>query len=255
MRRVMPAALLIAALVTPAASTVADAVELRVVSGNGARAAIQELVSQFERASGHKVALHFEVNAALRRKIEAGEAFDVAVLNPPVLDALIKQGKIVADTRADVGRAGLGVAVRAGAPKPDISTVEAFKRTMLNAKSLMYTDPKAGGASGVHFAKVIERLGIADQVNAKAKLNSGGFNAEFVARGEIELGIQQVSEIVPVKGAELAGLFPEELQNVTTFAAAVCTNAPEPDAAAGLLRFLKSPAAVRVIEANGMEPC
>jgi molybdate transport system substrate-binding protein len=228
--------------------------DVKIMSTGGLKAAIGDLADAFAAATGDRLIPVFAPPAQVKSRIEGGEAVDVAVLSAPLIDDLLRQGKLAAGTRIDVARSRMGLAVRAGAPKPDISTVEAFKRTMLNAKSLMYTDPRAGGASGVHFAKVIERLGIAEQVNAKAKLNSGGFNAEFVARGEIELGIQQVSEIVPVKGAELAGLFPEELQQITTFAAAVGADAPEPDAAAGLLRFLKSPAALRVIEANGMEP-
>jgi molybdate transport system substrate-binding protein len=227
--------------------------DVKIISTGGLKAAVSDLVEAFAQATGDRLVPIFASPALVKGRIEGGEAVDVAVLSAALIDDLVRQGKV--GTRIDVSRSRMGLAVRAGAPKPDISTVEAFKRTMLNAKSIMYTDPKAGGASGLHFAKVIDRLGIADQVKAKTRLNSGGFNAEFVARGEIELGIQQVSEIVPVKGAELAGLFPEELQNVTTFAAAVCASAPEPEAAAGLLRFLKSPAAIRVIEANGMEPC
>jgi molybdate transport system substrate-binding protein len=229
--------------------------DVKIMSTGGLKAAVSDLAGAFAAATGDRLVPIFASPAVVKGRIEGGEAVDVAVLSAALIDDLVRQGKLTAATRIDVSRSRMGLAVRAGAPKPDISTVDAFKRTLLNAKSIMYTDPKAGGASGVHFAKVIERLGIADEVNAKTRLNSGGFNAEFVARGEIELGIQQVSEIVPVKGAELAGLFPEELQNVTTFSAAVCASAPEPDAAAGLLRFLKSPEAVRMIEANGMEPC
>jgi molybdate transport system substrate-binding protein len=225
------------------------------MSSGGLKAVVGELAGPFAEATGDRLVPVFAAPALVKGRIEGGEAVDVVVLSAPMIDGLLKQGSLAAGTRVELARSRMGLAVRAGAPKPDISTVEAFKRTLLDAKSLMYTDPKAGGASGVHFAKVIERLGIADAVNAKAKLNSGGFNAEFVARGEIELGIQQVSEIVPVKGAELAGIFPDELQQVTTFAAAVCTHAPQPEAAKVLLAFLKSPAAVRVIEANGMEPC
>jgi molybdate transport system substrate-binding protein len=225
------------------------------MSSGGLKAVVGELAGPFAEATGDRLVPVFAAPALVKGRIEGGEAVDVVVLSAPMIDGLLKQGSLATGTRVELARSRMGLAVRAGAPKPDISTVEAFKRTLLDAKSLMYTDPKAGGASGVHFAKVIERLGIADAVNAKAKLNSGGFNAEFVARGEIELGIQQVSEIVPVKGAELAGIFPDELQQVTTFAAAVCTHAPQPEAAKGLLAFLKSHAAVRVIEANGMEPC
>jgi len=229
--------------------------DVKLMSSGGLKAVVGELAGPFAEATGDRLVPVFAAPALVKGRIEGGEAVDVVVLSAPMIDGLLKQGSLAAGTRVELARSRMGLAVRAGAPKPDISTVEAFKRTLLNAKSLMYTDPKAGGASGVHFAKVIERLGIADAVNAKTRLNSGGFNAEFVARGEIELGIQQVSEIVPVKGAELAGIFPDELQQVTTFAAAVCTHAPQPEAAKELLAFLKSAAAVRVIEANGMEPC
>ena len=145
----------IAALLV-AAST-AQAAELRVLSGNGARAAVRELCTQFERATGNTIRLHFEVNADLKKKIEAGEAFDVAVLNPPVIDALIKEGKLVANSRMDIGRSGLGVAVRKGTPKPDISSVEAFKRALLGTKAVAYPGK---GASGLYFVSLLDRLGI-----------------------------------------------------------------------------------------------
>ncbi|MFL5063628.1 MAG: substrate-binding domain-containing protein, partial [Xanthobacteraceae bacterium] len=161
--RVSAAILALGALLTNV-----HAAELKVLSGNGARAAVRELASQFERASGHKVALRFEVNAELKRKIEAGETFDVAILNPPVIEDLIKQGKIVAGTRADIGRAGLGVAVRAGAPKPDIGSVEAFKQALLAAKSIAYIDPAAGGSSGIYVSGLLDKLGIAADVKAKS---------------------------------------------------------------------------------------
>ena len=148
-----------------AASTVHPA-ELRVLSGNGAKAAVQELCAQFERATGNTIKLHFEVNADLKKKIEAGEAFDVAVLNPPVIDALIKGGRLVAGSRADIGRSGLGLAVRKGAPKPDISSAEAFKRTLLAAKAVAYPGK---GASGLYFVSLLDRLGIKAAMQDKLK--------------------------------------------------------------------------------------
>ena len=160
----MHAALLVAV-------STAQAAELKVLSGNGAKAAVRELCTQFERATGNKINLHFEVNADLKKKIEAGEAFDVAVLNPPVIDALIKDGKIVAGSRADIGRAGLGVAVRKGAPKPDISSVEAFKRTLLAAKAVAYPGK---GASGIYFVSLLDRMGIKAEMQGQAQADGGG---------------------------------------------------------------------------------
>ena len=186
----------------------AEAAEIKVLSGNGARAAVRELGAQFERASGHKLAIHFEVNAALRRKILAGESFDVAVLNPPVLDDLIKRGRIAADTRAVIGRIGIGVAVRAGAPKPDVSSAAAFKRALLNAKSVAY--PREG-ASGIYFAGLIERMGIGAEMKPKLRPMPAEDTVEVIARGEAELVVVVASRIVGVSGVEFAGPIPAEL--------------------------------------------
>ena len=156
-----------------------QAADLKVLSGNGARAAVLELAARFDRASGHKTTVEFAVNPETRKKIESGQPFDVAVMNPPQLDALIKQNLIAAETRAVLGRAGIGVGIREGAPKPDITTSEAFKTTLLKAKSLVYVDPAQGATSGVHFKSVLERLGIADAVKGKTQLVSGGYPAEM----------------------------------------------------------------------------
>jgi molybdate transport system substrate-binding protein len=243
--------ILIGAIVTVLVSNTVHAAELRVVSGNGARSAIQELVRQFEQQSGHKVALHFEVNAALQRKIEAGEAFDVAVLNPPVLDALIKAGKVVADTRADIGRAGLGVAVRSGAPKPDIGSVEAFKRALLATKAVAFPGE---GASGRYFVSVVERLGIAAEMKDKLKPMAAEDTVEVVARGEADMVVVVSTRITGVEGVERVGPIPAELQTVIGFAAGVSTAAKEPEAGKALVRFLSAPAAAATLRAKGVEP-
>jgi molybdate transport system substrate-binding protein len=247
-RRVLPAVI---GAIFVSLATIAHAAELRVVSGNGARSAIQELVRQFEQQSGHKVALHFEVNAALQRKIEAGEAFDVAVLNPPVLDALIKAGKVVAATRADIGRAGLGVAVRAGAPKPDISSVEAFKKTLLAAKAIAFPGE---GASGRYFVSVVERLGIAAEMKDKLKPMAAEDTVEVVARGEADMVVVVATRITGVEGVDRVGPIPAELQTVIGFAAGVGTAAKEPEAGKALVRFLSAPAAAATLRAKGVEP-
>jgi molybdate transport system substrate-binding protein len=226
--------------------------DVKVMSSGGLKAVIGGIADAFARASGRKLTPVFGPPAAIKARIENGEAVDVAVLTAPLIDALVGQGKLAAAT--ELARSGLGIAVRAGAPKPDIGSVEAFRRTLLAAKSIVATDPAAGGASGIHFAKVIEQLGIADAVKAKTRLNSGSYNAEFVARGEAELAIQQISEILPVKGAELVGPLPAGVQVTTVFKAAIGTSAGEPAAAQELIAFLKSPEGAQVIAATGMEP-
>ncbi len=228
-----------------------QATELKVLSGNGARAAVRELCAQFERASGHKISVHFEVNAALERKIEAGESFDVAVLNPQPLDALIKQGKIVAGSRAVIGRIGLGVAVRAGAPKPDISTVAKFKSALLSAKAVAYPGE---GASGIYFAGLVERLGIREQMKPKMQPMAAEDTVEVVARGEADMVVVVASRIVGVPGVEFVGLIPAEVQTNIGFATGVSSASKEPEVAHALVRYLTAPAAEPVLRKAGIEP-
>ena len=210
------------------------------MSGNGAKAAVQELCTQFERATGNTIKLHFEVNADLKKKIEAGEAFDVAVLNPPVIDALIKDGKLVAGSRADIGRSGLGVAVRKGAPKPDISSAEAFKRTLLAAKAVAYPGK---GASGLYFVSLLDRLGIKAEMQGKLKPMAAEDTVEVVARGEADMVVVVATRITGVPGVDLVGPIPEDLQTKIGFAAGLSASAKERDAAQALIRFLTAPAA------------
>jgi molybdate transport system substrate-binding protein len=241
----------LAAALLAGAITTAQAAELKVVSGNGARAAVQELCAQFERTSGHKVSLRFEVNAALKRKIEGGETFDVAILNPPVLDDLIRQGKVVAGTRADIGRAGLGVAVRTGAQKPDIGSVDAFRRALLAAKSVAYPGE---GASGIYFVGLLDRLGIAAEMKPKLKPMAAEDTVEVVARGEADMVVVVSSRIFDVNGVEPVGPLPAELQTMIGFAAGMGAAAREPDVAKALIRFLTAPEAAPVLKAKGVQP-
>jgi molybdate transport system substrate-binding protein len=230
----------------------ADAAEIKVLSGNGAKAAVREMCAQFERASGHKVAIHFEVNAALRRKIEAGEVFDVAVLNPPPLDALIKLGKIDAATRVDIGRAGLGVGVRAGSLKPDISSPDAFKRALLAAsKGVAYPGE---GASGIYFTTVVDRLGIAADMKDKMRPMPAEDTVEVVARGEADMVVVVAPRIFDVPGVDLVGPIPAELQTVIGFAAGVGSAAKEPEAARALVKFLGAPERAPTLKSLGVEP-
>jgi molybdate transport system substrate-binding protein len=227
---------------------------VKVMSSGGLKAVITALADAFTEASGRKLDMVFASPATIRSRIEGGEAVDVAILTAPLIDALASQRKLQPESKVELARSGLGVAVRAGAPKPDIGSVEALRRTLLAARSIVATDPAAGAASGVHFAKLIEQLGIADAVKPKTRLNSGSYNAEFVARGEAELAIQQISEILPVKGAELVGPLPPGAQVTTVFKAAIGANAPAPAGARQLIAFLRSPAVTQVIAASGMEP-
>ena len=185
----------------------AQAAEIRVLSGNGARAAMRAIASEFERQSGHKVTLHFEVNAAIERKIEAGEAFDAVVLNPPVVDRLTAAGKLAAP-RTNIGRAGLGVGIRKGAPKPDLSSVEGFTVALMSARAVAYPGE---GASGVYFAGLVEKLGIAPLVKGKLKPMPAEDTVEVVARGEADMVVVVSSRIAEVDGVELAGLLPDAL--------------------------------------------
>lgn len=234
-----------------AALGTAQGAELKVLSGNGAKAAVRELCGQFAHKTGNKVSIHFEVNAELKKKIEAGEPFDVAVLNPPVLDALIKDGKVVAGTRADVGRAGLGVAVRSGAPKPDISTVDAFKRALLATKAVAFPGK---GASGRYFVSLLDRMNIAADMKSKLKPMKAEDTVEVVARGEADMVVVVSTRITGVPGVERVGPIPEALQTKIGFAAGVSSSSKEGDAARALVHFLSAPAAAATLRKNGVDP-
>ena len=230
---------------------VASAEELKILSTIGVRSVMQELGPQFERLTGHKLVIDFDVANVLKRRIDAGEGFDVAILTVPVMEELIKQNKIVSDTRAVVARGGMGLAGRAGAPRPDISSTEAFKRTLLDAKSITY--PKEG-LTGIHMAKVLERLGIAEAMGPKATLTGSGSPAELVARGEVEIAAHIIPELLAVQGVVLLGPLPPEVQTYIVLQGGVGASAMRPQAARELLKFLTGPAAVPVIRSKGYEP-
>jgi len=230
----------------------ARAAEVKVLASNALRTVLQEIGPQFEKATENKLAMSFGLSAAFKPRIEAGEAFDLTVLPPNLIDDLIKQGKVAADSRAVIAKTGNAIMVRTGAPKPDLSTTEAFKRAMLNAKSIAYAKE---GLSGVYFVALIEKLGIAGDLKAKSKvMASGELAAEAVAHGEAELGVLPVSEILPVHGVEVASPFPAELQNYVVMAAGVSANAKQGAAAREFIKYLTTPAALQVIKAKGMEP-
>jgi molybdate transport system substrate-binding protein len=231
--------------------------DIKVISGGAFKQVLNALAAQYEKTSGSKLDLTYRTVGQHLQLIESGEeSFDVAVLTPDAIDRLIKDGKVVAGSRADLARTGVGVVVRAGAPLPDISSVDAFKRTLLAANSVAYIDPAAGGSSGIYVGKLLERLGIAKEVNAKAKLIHGGAVADHIANGEAEIGIHQISEILAVKGAVLVGPLPADIQNFTVYSAGVGTAAKDgaKDAASALVKFLAGSHAGPIIKAKGMEP-
>jgi molybdate transport system substrate-binding protein len=229
------------------------AAEVKILTAGAMKAVVLELVPQFEKETGHKAVVDNDTAGGLAKRIEGGEAFDVAVITPGALNDLAQKGKVVADSRVNVARVGVGVVVKEGAPLPDVSSVDAFKRALLATKSVAYIDPASGGSSGIYLAGLFEKLGIAADIKPKAKLKQGGYVAELIANGEAELGLHQISEILPVKGVRLAGPLPAEIQNYTTYAVAVGADAKQPDAARALIKLLTGPAAESVLKARGME--
>ena len=235
-------------------SAQACAADVSLLSAAVMKPALGELAGEFERVSGHKLTIRYESAGAVRNRVQAGESADVAIIQKPVVQALVQQGKIRSGSVATLARSGIGVAVPKGAAKPDISSVEAVKQTLLAAKSISYPDPAMGHASGIHFRSVIQRLGIAAEVDAKARLQKGTF-AESPAEDHADIGITQPMEILATPGFELVGWLPPELQDYDrfTWAAGVTANARAPDAAEALIQFLSSPAAGAVIRKKGME--
>jgi molybdate transport system substrate-binding protein len=231
-----------------------QAAELKVLTAGAFRQVVVALVPDFEKQTGHKATADNGTAGELKKRIERGEAFDVAIITPAVIDELAGTGKIAAGTRVNVASVGVGVVVKEGAPKPDVSTVDAFKRALLNAKTVAYIDPASGGSSGIYIDKLLERLGIADQVRPKARLKKGGHVADLIVSGEAELGLHQISEIVAVKGAALVGPLPKDIQNTTTYAAGLGASAQNKDAAQALIRTLSAPSAAAVLKSKGMEP-
>lgn len=229
----------------------ADAAEIKVLCSNGFKAVLEELAPQFERATKHKVVVTYGLAAVLRQQIEAGETFDLAILTPAAIDDLIKAGKVAADSRTTLARSGLAIAIRAGARKPDITTADAFKRSLVGARSIAYVRE---GASGVAFAALIQRLGMADDLKAKTRLTATAEEVgQAVVSGQAEFGVLPLSEVLPIRGAESLGTFPAELQSYIVMVAGVSAGARQGSAARDLVAFLMAPAALPVIKAKGME--
>jgi len=234
----------------------ASAVEIRVMISGGLSAAYNALVPEFERATGHKVITAYGPSMgttanAIPVRLERGEPADVLILVGYALGDLARQGKVVADTRVDLVRSKIGVAVKAGAPKPDISSVDALKRALLAAKSVAYSD----SASGVYIStEMFGKLGIADEMKDKARKIPATPVAEIVAKGDAEIGFQQISELKPVTGIDIVGPLPDELQKVTVFSAGIASVSKEAEAGKALIKFLASPGARDAIIQSGLEP-
>ena len=236
-----------------AALSAAHGAELKVLTTGAYKQVVLALVPGFEQQTGHKVTVDNDTAGGLKRRIEAGEAFDVAVLTPALVDEFISKGKL-AGSRVDLASVGVGVMVKDGAPQPDIGSLDAFKRALIAAKSVAYIDPASGGSSGIYIDKLLERLGIANEVRPKAKLKKGGYVADLIVSGEAELGLHQISEIVPVKGVTLVGPLPAEIQNVTTYSAGIAAHTAQRDGAQTLIKLLSGPQAAAVLKSKGMQP-
>jgi molybdate transport system substrate-binding protein len=232
----------------------AEAAEIKVLTSVALTSALDELAPQFERATGNKLNIGYSLIADIRKRIVAGETADVVILSRPAMDDLAKQDKIAAGSIVDVVETPVAIAVRAGAPKPDISSADALKRSLLAAKSIVYADPAKGGASGVYFAHVVEQLGIAEQLKSRTILVPGAQAADVVAKGEAEIGVAQASEIVSVSGAQLVGPLPGELGSVTKFTAGIGAGSKASEAGKSLIQFLRGPDAAPVFKSKGLQP-
>ena len=224
--------------------------EIKVMSSAAMKAAYLELVPAFERATGHKVVTTWVPGVDLMKRVKDGETSDLVIMQASSIDELVKLGRIAPGGRFDLAKSGVGIAVRAGAPRPDISSGDALKRALLAAKSLAYST----GPSGVYIISLFSRMGIADELKPKSRQVKGEPVGAVVARGEAEIGFQQISELLPVPGIDLVGPLPADIQQITIFAAGLQASATEPAAAQALVKFITAPAAAAVIRKSGMDP-
>jgi molybdate transport system substrate-binding protein len=228
---------------------------LKVYSTIGMQGGVQGLVPRLEQVSGRKLDITWATAPMLVKRIQAGETPDVMVLNVTGIATMLNEGRIAAGSDVKLASSAVAVAVKAGAPKPDISTPEALRKTLLDVGSISYTDPAAGGASGIYFAKLLQRLGIAEVVNAKNTYPPpGGYSGHLLLTGEAELAVQQKPELLHVAGTEIVGLLPGDLNMVTVFAAAAWVGSGDLEAAQSVVEFLQSPEAKAVYKARGLDP-
>jgi molybdate transport system substrate-binding protein len=231
----------------------AEAAELQVISAGAMRSIVTELAAAFEKETGHTVKLTFGTVGVIKAKLAEATPVDVVIMTDEAMRDMTRQGAVVEGSWTPIGRTGIGVAVRDGAPKPDIGSPEALKQTLLSTKSLVYVDPAQGGTSGIHFAGVLQKLGIADAVKPKTTLVPGGYPAELVARGDVELVVHQISEIIPVKGVTLVGPLPKELQKTTVYAAGVTVGSASRTTAGAFVAFLARPDFKPKLAAAGLD--
>ena len=255
-RQLAGAAVVVGMVAVTLSGTAASAAEITVLSAVAMKSALDDLAREFERKTGHTVKMAYATAGIVRDRIRDGEIVDVAIAPRSAFDPLLTQGKIAPGSATVVARSLVAVAVPAGAPKPDISTIDALRRSLLAAKSIVYPDPTKGGATGIHAARVIERLGIAAEMQPKTTLVPGSEYAQMLARREAELAIVQPMVVVGVPGVELVGPLPAELQNTTDFVfwAGVGAHAKQAETATAFITYLLAPDAARAIKAKGMEP-
>src|SRR6266852_5571847 len=227
------------------------AAEIRVLSTQATEQAYRELVPQFEKASGHKVTTVFTGTLDANKRLAAGEIYDLLIMSAPSIEEHIKAGKVVAGSRVDLAKSGVGVGVKAGAPKPDIRTTEALKKTILGAKSIGYST----GPSGMYVLKLFERLGVAEQVKPKLKQTATAvFVGSIIASGDVEMGFQQVSELGQYPGVDFVGPLPADVQEMTVFSSGIIRNAKQADAARAWVRYLTGPEAAKAFTKRGLQP-
>jgi len=228
---------------------------MKVFSAIAVQGVVEQLVPAFEQAHGCRLHFTWATAPLLLKRLEAGEKADALILNRAVTDILLASGEIVAGSDVVIASSATAIAVKAGAPKPDISTAEALKRTLLECRAISYTDPAAGGASGLYFAKVLERIGIAREINAKTRFPPpSGYAGTFLASGEVDLAVQQVPELLHVPGVEIVGPLPGDLHMVTVFVAGIPADSTRPALARALIECLRTPEAKALFRAKGLEP-
>jgi len=227
--------------------------EVKVLTAGAFKPVVTALAPEFEKRTGHKLTIVNDTAGALAKRIADGEAFDVVVLTPAAIAQLIQNGKVMPGSMAKLAQVGIGVAVKQGAPLPDISTVAAFRQTLLDARAVAYIDPAAGGSSGIYLSQWFEQAGITVQIKSKAVLVPGGLVAQRVVNGEADIAIHQISEILAVPGATLVGPIPAEIQNYTVYAGGVSATARDVSAAHAFLAWLGSDSARTVLKDKGME--
>ena len=227
------------------------AADITLLASTGVSSMMKVVLLEFEKKTGHNIKVSYDTSNLLMKRIQSGESVDLVILTAPLIDELTQSGKITSGSRLDLAKSGIGVAIQSGKTKPDISSPESLKKALLETNSVAYT---ATGASGIYFAKVIDQLGIGDQLRAKSKTPAGGIIAEIVAKGDAEMGVQMISELTGVKGTQLLGPLPGNLQMFTVFSAGMIQDAKDPQLVKSLMQFLITPESVAVYKRQGMEP-